>query len=116
MTRNIRRFNEGRLRLWLHLYEPRLKREATLLALLLFGLYMAIAAIGRMVQEHEQQIAALSMRAAKAEYQLAYERALHGMPNPAIVIDANSAKKYGLRIAEISNGLHEEAYRAQFIK
>ena len=37
--------------------------------------------------------------------------ALESLPNPAIVLDAASAEKFGLRIAEIAGGLDGERAR-----
>lgn len=46
--------------------------------------------------------------AERANAQVAHRNALESMPNPAIVLDAETAQKYGLRLAEIAGGLDGE--------
>lgn len=49
--------------------------------------------------------------AERANAEVARREALESMPNPVVVIDANSAEKFGLRLAEIAGGL--DGVRAQ---
>lgn len=44
-------------------------------------------------------------QAEKAKKELAYREAVESLPNPAIVLDARTAKEFGLRIADIAGGL-----------
>ena len=46
--------------------------------------------------------------ATKAHEALAKRDALESLPNPAIVLDAATAERYGLRLAEIAGGLDGE--------
>ena len=49
--------------------------------------------------------------AARANAEVERRAALESLPNPAIVLDAASAEKFGLRIAEIAGGLDGERAR-----
>lgn len=49
--------------------------------------------------------------AMRANAEVARREALESMPNPAIVLDARTAEKFGLRIAEIAGGLDGERAR-----
>ena len=43
--------------------------------------------------------------AERANAEVARREALESMPNPAIVLDARTAEKFGVRLAEIAGGL-----------
>lgn len=44
-------------------------------------------------------------QAARSSAEVERRNALESLPNPAVVIDAHSAEKFGLRLAEIAGGL-----------
>lgn len=51
--------------------------------------------------------------AARASAEVARRDALESLPNPVVVIDAHSAEKFGLKIAEIAGGL--DGIRAEMV-
>ena len=47
----------------------------------------------------------------RANAELSRRNAVESMPNPVVVLDANTAEAYGLRLAEIAGGLDGERMR-----
>lgn len=76
------------------------------------GLLLMLAAILALgwIDANDRAVEADDARQA-SERALHEDRALRGLPNPAIVLDARTARQYGLRLADIAGGL--DAERAQ---
>lgn len=99
--RALHRITGGRLRIWLLSHGRDAKLSLQLVALV--GLYLLASSM-----DYQDQLDAAHARAEESERILAAERALHGVPNPAIVLDARTAERYGMRLAEIAGGLDAE--------
>lgn len=109
MIRALHRLTGGRLRIWLVSHGRDAKLAAQLVALV--GLYLLASSM-----DYQDQLDAANARAEESARVLAAERALHGVPNPAIVLDARTAERYGLRLAEIAGGLDAERLRAKGVQ
>ena len=109
MTRAIRAFNKGRARIWWVHHGREATRAAQLTTLV--ALFIAASAF-----DYEDQLAMERSAREDAERQLADERALRGIPNPAIVIDARNAERFGIRLAEIAGGLDAERQKLRGVR
>ncbi len=94
----------GRLRIWWVTH--RVDAIRTLLLTTLVGLYLLASTL-----DHQDRLDAAEAAREDAIAMLAEDRAIRGLPNPAIVLDAENARRYGLRLSEIAGGLDTE--RAQ---
>lgn len=101
MTRRLRSLNGGRLRVW-WIHHRQEARHHALFAILV-GLWLLANHL-----DYQDQIDYERAMRAEAEQQLQSDRALRGLPNPAIVLDAKTAERFGLRLAEIAGGLDAE--------
>ncbi len=104
MPRRLRALNGGRFTVWW--VTNRVDAIRTLLLTTLVGLYLLASTL-----DHRDQLDAAEAAREEAVATLHEERALRGLPNPAIVLDAENARRYGLRLSEIAGGLDVE--RAQ---
>lgn len=107
--RTVHRLTSGRLRIW-WLHHGREARSAGLL-MALVGLFLFASSM-----DYQDALDAEATARREAEERLAHLKALHGVPNPAIVIEARTAKEYGLRLADIANDLDIERWRAKGVK
>lgn len=101
--RSLRCLASGRARIWWVTHRQDAIRASQLVAIV--GLYLLASTM-----DHQDQLEAERLAKEEAQLRLVEERALHGIPNPAIVLDARTAEKFGLRLAEIAGGLDSERY------
>lgn len=101
--KRLHALNSGRFRIWWVTHRQDAIRASQLVAIV--GLYLLASTM-----DYRDQLDAERLAKEEAQLRLVEERALHGVPNPAIVLDANTAKRYGLRLAEIAGGLDAERY------
>jgi hypothetical protein len=73
------------------------------------GLLLLIAAVLTfgLIDANDRAVEAEEARSA-AERELREDRAARSLPNPAIVLDAHTARQFGLRLADIAGGLDAE--------
>lgn len=103
MTR-LKGLGGGRLRIWWVTHRRDAIRAAQLLTIA--ALYLVASTL-----DHQDALEQANAAREEAIAMLAEDRALRGLPNPAIVLDAENARRYGLRLSEIAGGLDVE--RAQ---
>lgn len=99
----------GRLRIW-WLHHGREAWSAGLL-MALVGLFLLASSM-----DYHDALDAERTARQEAEDRLAHLKALHGVPNPAIVLEARTAERYGLRLADIANDLDIERWRAKGVR
>lgn len=102
MTR-LHALNAGRARIWWVTHRNDAIRASQLVAIV--ALYLVASTM-----DYRDQLEAERMAKEEAQLRLVEERMLHGVPNPAIVLDARTAERFGLRLAEIAGGLDTERY------
>lgn len=107
--RTLRASFGGRARIWWVTHRQDAIRAAQLSALV--GLFLTASSM-----DYRDQLDAERAAREAAEAQLSADRAIRGLPNPAIVIDAANAQQYGLRLAEIAGGVDAERARAKAIR
>lgn len=104
-------FRRARLRLWWITNREQVRvcaLFATLVALYLVASTMEYQ--DQLDQERARRERAERL-AADVAATLAEERALRGIPNPAILMDATNAREFGLRLAELSGSLDAHRYQ-----
>lgn len=99
----------GRLRIWWLHHGREARAAASLMALV--GLFLFASSM-----DYQDALDAETAARHEAELRLAELKALHGVPKTAIVIEARTAKEYGLRLADIANDLDIERWRAKGVK
>lgn len=101
--KRLHSLNAGRFRIWWVTHRHDAIRASQLVAIV--ALYLVASTM-----DYQDQLDAERLAKEEAQLRLVEERALHGIPNPDIVLDARTAERYGLRLAEIAGGLDSERY------
>lgn len=101
--KRLRCLASGRARIWWVTHRQDAIRATQLVAIV--ALYLLASTM-----DYQDQLDAERLAKEEAQLRLVEERALHGIPNPAIVLDARTAERFGLRLAEIAGGLDSERY------